>query len=460
MDPNDDQKNSKKYLELRPRRTNILRIFRVLSSDDYTEECKDFIESAEETKEEVAVYRGVVFVSILAQKLLQYIEKPLSLLGSILELCLNIFCNTSNFQIFFNNLFRGKVVVPSERSASFVSINGHLDKRVDLDKNIKPGRTNKYFASLSAMASKLAYENHKFIQITVQNTWKMELLGSFSFWDDRYGGDATQAFLFLDNKTKYSDTIIVAFRGTEPFNANDWSSDCDISFCKLQGIKGKLHQGFVKALGLLHDGNPIIEEGVAYTTITHVLSCHFKSNTATRLIVTGHSLGGALAVLLPAALVMHGEIPLLERLEAVYTFGQPRVGDAEFGKFMEEKFKLYGVEYCRFVYNNDIVPRLPFDNQALMFKHFGKCIYVNSLYEAKIVEEEPLKNYFDCGSVATKRVDAMWEMVRSFFLPRMFGPDYEEGLLQLMFRMSGLVFPGLPDHGLQDYINSTRLATY
>lgn len=78
----------------------------------------------------------------------------------------------------------------------------------------------------------------------------------------------------------------------------------------------------------------------------------------------------------------------------------------------------------------------------------------------QIVEEEPLKNYFDIGSMVSKRVDAMWEVVRSFLLPRMFGPDYKEGFVLLMFRMFGLLFPGLPDHGLQDYINATRLSTY
>ncbi|KAH6784306.1 hypothetical protein C2S52_009265 [Perilla frutescens var. hirtella] len=378
----------------------------------------------------------------------------MSSIGSRVEMCLNILCNASNFQIFFNNLLRGKVVLPKKECSSFVSIVGILDNRVDLDSNIKPAAANKYFASLCAMASKLAYENSQFIKHTVQNKWKMELLHSFSFKDD-----GTQGLVFLD-KNRNPKRIVVGFRGTEPFNVEDWCTDIDISGYKLQGIKGRLHRGFAKALGLglVHEN----EDDHAYATITRVVIEHLKKNndTTTRLIVTGHSLGGALAVVFAAALVMHDQIQLLERLEAVYTFGQPRVGNAEFGEFMEEQFKLYGVEYCRFVYNNDFVPRIPPDNSLFMYKHFGKCIYINSIYEAKIVKEEPLKNYFACGSGATRRIDAMWEIVRSFFLPRMFGEDYKEGLVQLMFRMFGLVFPGLPNHGPRDYVNATRLATY
>ncbi|KAL1564141.1 triacylglycerol lipase OBL1-like [Salvia divinorum] len=444
MDPITNAEKPRKYLELKPGRTNILGILRVLSSHDYTEDCKDFIESKEEI---MAEQRWVVFASILAQKLLQYIDKPLSLLGLGLEMCLNILCNATNFHTFF---FRGRGWWQVKKSASFVSINGVLDSRVDLDKKVEPG-TKKYFASLSAMASKLAYENDHYIKNIVENTWKMEFLGLYSFWDERYEGDTTQAFLFRD-----SEVITVAFRGTEPFNAKDWMTDCDISWCKLPNIRGRVHCGFVKALGLLATDNHQTKPQRAYATITQLL----RSHHATRLVVTGHSLGGALAVLFATGLVMHSEDELVERLEGVYTFGQPRVGDARFGEFMEERFRVWDVEYYRFVYNYDIVPRLPFDTNALMFRHFGRCIYINSLYEAKIVEEEPLKNYFDLGSMVTKRVDAMWEVVRSFLLPRMFGPDYKEGFVLLMFRMSGLLFPDLPDHGLQDYINATRLATY
>ncbi|KAL0382165.1 UNVERIFIED_CONTAM: Retrovirus-related Pol polyprotein from transposon TNT 1-94 [Sesamum calycinum] len=108
----------------------------------------------------------------------------------------------------------------------------------------------------------------------------------------------------------------------------------------------------------------------------------------------------------------------------------------------------------------EIELKLPYDDSVFMFKHFGTCVYVNSIYEATVVEEEPFKNYFHWGSIVTKRVDALWELVRSFLLPRMFGPDYKETLLLKIFRTVGPVFPGLPAHGLQDYINATRLATY
>ncbi|KAL0450351.1 UNVERIFIED_CONTAM: Lipase [Sesamum latifolium] len=405
----------------------------------------------------------IMYIFTLVQTVLQYFEKPLSMFGSGFEMCLNLLGNKSNFSTSLKNLLRGKVVVPSKNSASFLSTIGHLDNRVELDKNIKPG-SNKYFATLSAMASKLAYENDELTKVTVEKTWKMEMLGTYSFWDERHQEDTTQAFTFHDRNAD-SDIIFVAFRGTEPFNADDWITDLDIPWYDLQGVNCRVHGGFMKALGLKLDGTwpnstTTGEHRHAYNTIAEELKGHFKTNDRTKFILTGHSLGGALAVLFPAVLALHNEIKILERLEGVYTFGQPRVGDERFGEFMKEQFEHYGVRYYRFVYSHDIVPRLPYDDSALMFKHFGTCIYVNSIYEATVVEEEPFKNYFGWGSFVIMRVDAVWELVRSFLLPRMFGQDYRETLLLQMFRTVGLVFPGLPAHGLQDYINATRLATY
>lgn len=63
------------------------------------------------------------------------------------------------------------MIAPKD-SDSFVSALGHLDRRVDWDPKIRPGNT-KYFALLSALASKLSYENTAFIRRAVEHQWKV-----------------------------------------------------------------------------------------------------------------------------------------------------------------------------------------------------------------------------------------------------------------------------------------------
>lgn len=197
--------------------------------------------------------------------------------------------------------------------------------------------------------------------------------------------------MFRDTSSTDSDLIVVAFRGTEPFDADMWRTDFDISWYELRNV-GKIHGGFMKALGLqTGKGWPKeIEQGsqgpsVAYYTIRQQLREILRKNEKAKFIVTGHSLGGALAVLFVAILAYHEESWLMEKLEGVYTFGQPRVGDEKFGKFMEEKFRVHNVRYLRCVYCNDLVTRLPYDDRTLLFKHFGTCLYFNSCYRGKVM---------------------------------------------------------------------------
>lgn len=200
----------------------------------------------------------------------------------------------------------------------------------------------------------------------------------------------TQAFVLADKPTD-ATLAVVAFGGTRPFDTEQWCVDVDISWYEIPGV-GKIHCGFMKALGLqkhggwpkdLDDKNNPQKRPFAYYAIRETLRSFLSENAGARFAVAGHSLGGALAVLFPTILALHGEEDVLARLERVYTFGQPRVGDEELGRFMG-RYLDRPSRYFRFVYCNDIVPRVPYDDSELQFKHFGTCIYFDSLYQGRV----------------------------------------------------------------------------
>ncbi|GLU04258.1 hypothetical protein SLE2022_214170 [Rubroshorea leprosula] len=451
------------YLLLKPKEANVFDLVHLLFSSSLLER-KRFIECpAELPKYTDFRRRWLIFISVLAQKLLLLLNTPMAKTGHALEMCLNLFSSNGGFLRLLRNLFKGEVVWPDRSSATFVSLVGNLDRRIDLGRNIRPG-DRKYKASLSVMAAKLSYENEAFIKTTVEKQWQMEFMGFYNFWNEYQGDFSAQAFVVQD-KLIDPNLIVLAFRGTDPFNAGAWRADVDISWYELKNV-GKVHGGFMKALGLQRDqGWPKeiqpSKDGklFAYYTLRGKLKEILKKNKIARFIVTGHSLGGALAILLMAVLALHEEKWLLDRLEGVYTFGQPRVGDRQFGEFMEEKLRKYDVKYFRYVYCNDMVPRMPYDDKTLLFKHFGPCLYFNSCYKGKVLGEEPNKNYFSLLWVIPNYINAVWELIRSFTIQDIEGPEYREGWFMRASRVFGLVIPGLPAHASRDYVNSIRLGS-
>lgn len=192
-----------------------------------------------------------------------------------------------------------------------------------------------------------------------------------------------------------ANLIVISFRGTEPFDADDWITDFDYSWYEFPNL-GKVHMGFLEALGLgnrentssflmhLQSTNADATGGgkavTAYYAVRRKLKELLQQHKNAKFVVTGHSLGGALAILFPTVLVVHEE-EVLQRLLGVYTFGQPRVGNRELGRYVEARL---GARYLRLVYCNDLVPRLPYDNKTFLYKHFGTCLYYNSLYVHKV----------------------------------------------------------------------------
>ncbi|KAJ4701741.1 Lipase [Melia azedarach] len=449
------------YLSLKPKDAGLLDLLLLLFSSDLKK--RSFIECPEGVRLTNFCHRWVIFISVVAQRVLFLLRTPLAMVGNVIELWLNLLSGDVGFLKLSISILTGKLTIPDRSSATFTSFVGNIDRRVDLDRSIKPNN-RKYYASLSLMASKLSYENEAFINSIVTDHWQMEFLRFFDFWNDYQQRFSTQAFLLQDTRAN-PNVVVVAFRGTSPFQADDWCTDVDISWFEIPNV-GKVHGGFMKALGLqTNQGWPkeIDKEKLssdhpfAYYTIRKMLRELLEKNKGAKFILTGHSLGGALAVLFASVLVLHEETWLLERLEGVYTFGQPRVGDRKFGKFMNKNLEKYDVNYWRYVYSNDIVPRLPYDDRTLLFKHFGPCLYFNSCYKGKVVKEEPNKNYFNLLWAAPKYTHAVWELIRSFILPYAKGPDYRESWLSIAVRMVGLVIPGLPAHSPQDYDNATRL---
>ncbi|GMN36737.1 hypothetical protein TIFTF001_006262 [Ficus carica] len=324
----------------------------------------------------------------------------------------------------------------------------------------------------------------------------MHFVDFYDCWNDFQKERSTQVFI-LSDKPKDANLILISFRGTEPFDADDWSTDFDYSWYEIPKL-GKVHMGFLEALGLGNRidtttfknhllGNhgktdsdmgqggldqssdserqstgerelrPAMMEMTAYYALRRKLKSLLKEHKNAKFVVTGHSLGGALAILFPTVLVLHEEMELMQRLLGVYTYGQPRIGNRQLGRFMEAHLNGSIPRYFRVVYCNDLVPRLPYDDKTFLYKHFGVCLYYNNLYVEQKVKEEPNKNFFGLRTAVDLHLNAIWELIRSFIIGYVYGPEYEEGWLSKMVRLIGLLLPGISSHCPTDYVNSVRL---
>ena len=161
--------------------------------------------------------------------------------------------------------------------------------------------------------------------------------------------DDTQGFVAGSDRM-----IILSFRGTEPTQIKDWLTDVNGPAAPGPGAKGFVHLGFHQALDSVF---PEIKNKIA----------EFRDNGQT-LWITGHSLGGALAMLAGARLYF--EDPRL-LADGVVTFGQPRtcdrlLADAYDGVLESRTF--------RYVNNNDVVPQVPPEpvyHHVKTLRHFG-----------------------------------------------------------------------------------------
>lgn len=517
-----------RYLIVRPQNGGITDLVRFLVSTDKASAAK-FIETSDSGTFAAELlggddggitpdHRWVIFVSIVVRKIISVFGKPMEWSGCLFEFFLNFMSDNGGMLGLLWNLLHGKVVMPHRGSETFISAIGHLDGRIDLytnnslvegisesasgGKGLQSESGNRVLMDLCMMASKLAYENAKVVSNVVNYHWKMHFVDFYDCWNDYQKDMSTQVFILCD-KPKDANLILISFRGTEPFDADDWSTDFDYSWYEIPRL-GKVHMGFLEALGLGNranvstfqsllqvndtrftssnastsegsfteskaenfgqdrssDGNKLIPDMVemtAYYAVRSKLKSLLNEHKTAKFIVTGHSLGGALAILFPTVLVLHEEREIMQRLLGVYTYGQPRVGNRQLGRFMEDHLDLPVPKYFRVVYCNDLVPRLPYDDKTFLYKHFGECLYYNSLYIEQKVDEEPNRNYFGILYLIPEYINAVWEFIRSLIMGYTHGPEYKEGWLSVGLRVVGLAIPGISAHSPTNYVNSVRL---
>lgn len=197
------------------------------------------------------------------------------------------------------------------------------------------------FAEVCANVCEYAYEDIA----TVENYLKEQ---NFKFKKIKY--------FEVENAQGYGISFptytMLAFRGTEPTSFGDiladikaWPADSE--------TQGNVHAGFKGEVDKL------------WPSITKWIK---NKNQKDKFIVTGHSLGAAMATIVTSRLVEEGFTNVV-----LYTYGSPRVGDREWGKQFDN------IEAYRFVNNNDIVCQVP---PFGYYSHVGDLHYMT--YDMKI----------------------------------------------------------------------------
>jgi hypothetical protein len=160
------------------------------------------------------------------------------------------------------------------------------------------------------------------------------------------------------------DHLFIVFKGTTSFK--EVISNIDfIQIDDSYNIPGKIHRGFHNIIL----NNNVIES--IKETLDNILS----SIENVPIIITGHSLGAALATIFYAYIS-----PVYDTVELI-TFGSPRVGDKEFSEKIKSK---------RFVYGNDIITKLP----IFKYKHAEKIIRLGNIYSCKVFTDHFLEGYY------------------------------------------------------------------
>lgn len=240
---------------------------------------------------------------------------------------------------------RREMAADTVTSSAIESTESHIDR---FDAASLTAKTFQWKTALSlALASRLAYGAAGKVEDTVQKMWGLDMC---KFVEE----DDTQCFIAASKKA-----VLVSFRGTE--NLGDWLAN--LSVLGTTRNYGRVHRGFLGA----------------FQVVESQLSSILSGFSDRPVLLTGHSLGGALALIAAA------EWRSKFQVKWVHTHGQPAAGKESFQKFFRSN---YPANYYRFVNDADVVPRVP-----PFYSHAGRLFHFTGSGDlesgASIVHESP-----------------------------------------------------------------------
>ncbi len=219
------------------------------------------------------------------------------------------------------------------------------------------------------------------------------------------------------------ESLVVAFRGSD--GLADWLGNLKVTPRRVPAFGGSVHNGFMAAY-----------EDVAETVADAVERAQGRA-----LWLTGHSLGGALAVI--AALTHRDARPA-----GILTFGQPRLLGRAPAELIAEHF---GDSYNRVVNGDDIVARIPPG-----FRHAGLLTQIadeNGLSAEDLgleSVEDPMVALDDAAFDALQaRIRAMRSEIENADLDGIEGFDLNLG--QLLDATVNAAIPGISAHRIEAY---------
>ncbi len=177
------------------------------------------------------------------------------------------------------------------------------------------------------------------------------------------------------------NSVVVSFHGS--YWLVDWLQDAKMKGTKLDqkkfglDLSGVIHQGFSEIVDVLFDD---------LSKALKVFDTGDSASSRKELIFTGHSLGGALAVL--SAARWAGKNDFLANKVKIITFSAPRVGDKDFADSLYGKISRENV--VNFACETDAVPRVPFS----LWKMTG---YVPLGLQISVLPFEHLHGKARCG---------------------------------------------------------------